>query len=71
MSEIVANMAGSVWKVLVKTGDQVEEGQDVVILESMKMEIPLEAEVDGTVTAINGNEGDFVNEDDVLVTIQS
>ncbi|MEH7276214.1 biotin/lipoyl-containing protein, partial [Neobacillus vireti] len=38
--EVVASMAGNVWKVLVKAGDQVEEGQDVAILESMKMEIP-------------------------------
>ena len=39
MNEVVASMAGNVWKVLVKAGDQVEEGQDVAILESMKMEI--------------------------------
>ena len=47
MSEIVASMAGNVWKVLVKVGDQVEEGQDVVILESMKMEIPIAANLVG------------------------
>ena len=59
-------MAGNVWKVLVKVGDQVEEGQDVVILESMKMEIPIAAEFDGTVKEVKVNEGDFVNEGDVL-----
>ncbi|MEH6995050.1 acetyl-CoA carboxylase biotin carboxyl carrier protein subunit [Neobacillus drentensis] len=70
MSEIIASMAGSVWKVLVKAGDQVEEGQDVVILESMKMEIPIEAEFAGTVREVKVNEGDFVNEGDVIVEVE-
>ncbi|MEH7376672.1 acetyl-CoA carboxylase biotin carboxyl carrier protein subunit [Neobacillus drentensis] len=63
-------MAGNVWKVLVKAGDQVEEGQDVVILESMKMEIPIAAEFDGTVKEVKVNEGDFVNEGDVIVVVE-
>jgi len=63
-------MAGTVWKILVKAGDQVEEGQDVVILESMKMEIPIGAEFDGTVKEIKVKEGDFVNEGDVLVEFE-
>ncbi len=70
MSEIMASMAGSVWKVLVKVGDQVEEDQDVVILESMKMEIPIAAEFDGTVIEVKINEGDFVNEGDVIVVLE-
>ncbi|MCM3788043.1 acetyl-CoA carboxylase biotin carboxyl carrier protein subunit [Domibacillus indicus] len=70
MSKLLANMAGTVWKILVKTGDQVEEGQDVVILESMKMEIPIGAEFNGTVKEIKVNEGDFVNEGDVLVEFE-
>ena len=70
MSEIIASMAGSVWKVLVKVGDQVEEGQDVVILESMKMEIPIEAEFAGTVKEVKVNEGDFVNEGDVIIEVE-
>jgi acetyl-CoA carboxylase biotin carboxyl carrier protein len=70
MSEVVASMAGSVWKVLVKPGDQIEEGQDVAILESMKMEIPIAAEVDGTVKEVKVNEGDFVNEGDVIVEVE-
>lgn len=69
MSQIQANMAGSVWKVLVSAGDEVVEGQDVVILESMKMEIPIAAEGNGIVRTINVNEGDFVNEGDVLVEL--
>ncbi|MEW9672129.1 acetyl-CoA carboxylase biotin carboxyl carrier protein subunit [Ammoniphilus sp. 3BR4] len=70
MREIVASMAGNVWKVLVKPGDQIETGQDVVILESMKMEIPIAAEMGGTVTEVKVNEGDFINEGDVLVEFE-
>jgi len=63
-------MAGNVWKVLVKSGDAVEAGQDVVILESMKMEIPISAEFDGTVKEVKVNEGDFVNDGDVIVEFE-
>lgn len=70
MEKVLASMAGNVWKVLVKEGDQVEEGQDVVILESMKMEIPITVEVSGTVQSVKINEGDFVNEDDVLMIVE-
>jgi len=66
---IRASMAGTVWKVLVKPGDTVTPGQDVVILESMKMEIPITAEAGGTVTAVKVGEGDFVNEGDVVVEL--
>lgn len=70
MEKVIASMAGNVWKVLVKEGDQVEEGQDVVILESMKMEIPIAVEVSGTVQSVKINEGDFVNEDEVLIIVE-
>mgnify|MGYP001160660043 FL=1 len=66
---IRANMAGTVWKVLVKPGDTVAPGQDVVILESMKMEIPITAETGGTVQAVKVGVGDFVNEGDVVVEL--
>ena len=51
MSEIKAPITGNVWKVLVEVGDAVEVDQMVAILESMKLEIPVESEVAGTVTA--------------------
>jgi acetyl-CoA carboxylase biotin carboxyl carrier protein len=70
MSKIIASMAGSVWKVLVQVGDQVEAGQDVVILESMKMEIPIEAEFGGTVKEVKVAEGEFVNEGDIIVEVE-
>lgn len=69
MSKVVASMAGNVWKVLVKPGDAVVEGQDVVILESMKMEIPIAAESAGTVKEVKVGEADFVNEGDVLIEL--
>jgi acetyl-CoA carboxylase biotin carboxyl carrier protein len=69
MKQVVASMAGSVWKILVQVGDQVEEGQDVAILESMKMEIPIMAEAKGKVIQIQVREGDFVNEGDLLLEL--
>jgi acetyl-CoA carboxylase biotin carboxyl carrier protein len=70
MAIIQSNMAGSVWKILVGEGDTVTEGQDVVILESMKMEIPIAAEVSGVVKEVKINEGDFVNEEDELIVVE-
>jgi acetyl-CoA carboxylase biotin carboxyl carrier protein len=70
MKQITSNMAGNVWKINVNIGDVVEEQQEVIILESMKMEIPIEAEVNGEVVEVKVKEGDFVNEGDVLVLIK-
>ncbi|MGJ9460510.1 acetyl-CoA carboxylase biotin carboxyl carrier protein subunit [Oceanobacillus sp. CF4.6] len=70
MQEVKASMAGSVWKIVLNIGDSVEEGQDVVILESMKMEIPIAAETAGTVKELKVAEGDFVNEGDVIAIVE-
>jgi len=70
MNQITANMAGNVWKVLVNVGDKIEEEQEVVILESMKMEIPIEAEISGKVREVHVKEGNFVSEGDVLITLK-
>jgi acetyl-CoA carboxylase biotin carboxyl carrier protein len=70
MADIEAHITGNVWKVEVSVGDQVEDGDTVVILESMKMEIPVEAEDDGTVKEIRCAEGDSVSEGDVLVVLE-
>jgi biotin carboxyl carrier protein len=67
--EIHAEMVANVWKVVAKAGDQVEEGDTLVILESMKMEIPVIAESDGTVTEIAVNEGDVVQEGDLIAVL--
>lgn len=70
MREIKSLMAGNVWKVLVGVGDEIQDSQEVVILESMKMEIPVEAEISGKVKEIKVNEGDFVNEGDVIIVLE-
>jgi len=67
---VKSNMAGTVWKVLVKAGDKVEADQDVLILESMKMEIPISAESAGIVRAVTVKEGDFVNDGDLVVEFE-
>ena len=69
MAQVRANMAGTVWKVLVQPGMAVTAGMDVIILESMKMEIPISAESNGVVKAIRIKAGDFVNDGDVLVEL--
>jgi len=70
MKEITASMAGTVLGVLVSEGDKVSTGQEIIKLESMKMEIPIESEEDGEVADVKANEGDFVNEGDVLVVLK-
>ena len=67
--EILAEMVANVWKVLVSSGDAVEEGDTICILESMKMEIPVEATASGKVTAVNVSEGGVVQEGDVIAVI--
>lgn len=71
MAELKSSMAGTVFTVNVSEGEEVTAGQVVIVLESMKMEIPVEAETAGKVTAINVQVGDFVNEEDVLLTIEA
>lgn len=70
MKSILSPMTGSVWKIQVQIGEEVDEGQEIVILESMKMEIPVLAEVSGIVKEIKISEGEFVNEDCVLVELE-
>jgi biotin carboxyl carrier protein len=69
-SEIVAEMVANVMRVVVSPGDELAEGDTVVLLESMKMEIPVLTEHAGTVTAVKVTEGDVVQEGDVLVTLE-
>jgi acetyl-CoA carboxylase biotin carboxyl carrier protein len=69
VANIEAHITGTVWKVEVKVGDTVEEGDTVVILESMKMEMPVEAEDEGTVKEILVEEGQSVSEGDTLVVL--
>jgi acetyl-CoA carboxylase biotin carboxyl carrier protein len=67
---IEAHITGTVWKIEVGVGDTIEEGDTVVILESMKMEMPVEAEDEGTVKEILVEEGQAVSEGDTLVVLE-
>ena len=68
--EIRAEMVANVWKVVVAQGDSVQDGDTLVILESMKMEIPVISEAAGTVAALHVAEGDVVQEGDVIAVIE-
>ncbi len=70
MIEIEAHITGIVWKIECKVGDVIEEGDAVVTLESMKMEMPVEAEDPGTVKEILVEEGQPVDEGDTLVILE-
>jgi acetyl-CoA carboxylase biotin carboxyl carrier protein len=67
---IDAHITGTVWKIEVEVGDSVEEGEAVVVLESMKMEMPVEAEDPGVVREILCEEGQSVSEGDTLVVLE-
>ena len=62
-------MSANVWKVLVAAGDTVAEGDTLVILESMKMEIPVIAEEAGVITELSVAEGDAINDEDLIAVI--
>ena len=70
MTEVRAEMVANVWKVVAAEGGTVAEGDTVVILESMKMEIPVLAEGSGTVTKLAVAEGDVVQEGDLIAVIE-
>jgi len=70
LSDVEAHITGTVWKVEVEVGDSVDEGDTVVILESMKMEMPVEAEDPGVVKEIRVEEGQSVSEGDTLVVLE-
>jgi acetyl-CoA carboxylase biotin carboxyl carrier protein len=69
VTEIRAEMAANVWKVHVTVGDHVEVGQTVAVLESMKMEIPVESPVAGTVVEVRVAPDDHVRDGDVVAVI--
>jgi biotin carboxyl carrier protein len=68
--EIRAELAATVWKVVVSEGDRVEDGDILVILESMKMDIPILSEVTGQVIELAVCEGDAIQEGDLIATVE-
>lgn len=69
MSEIVADIVGNVWKVLVAEGDEVQAGECLAIIETMKMEIPVPAPQGGQVTTVLVSEGDVIAEGEVMLIV--
>ena len=70
MPDVLAEMVANVWKVVAGPGDRVSTGDPLVILESMKMEIPVESPIDGTVTELRVREGGVVQEGDVIAVVE-
>jgi biotin carboxyl carrier protein len=68
--EVRAEMVANVWKVVAAEGDTVEDGDTLVILESMKMEIPVLAEASGRLATLAVGEGDVVQEGDLIAVIE-
>jgi acetyl-CoA carboxylase biotin carboxyl carrier protein len=69
-TNVLAHITGTVWKIECKVGDAVDEGQVVAILESMKMEMPVESPAKGTVKAIQVVEGQAIDEGAVVVVLE-
>lgn len=70
VSEITAPMGGKVIDIKVKPGDKVDEGDEVIILEAMKMELPISANDSGTVKDVKCSQGDAVEAEAVLVVLE-
>jgi acetyl-CoA carboxylase biotin carboxyl carrier protein len=70
MAEVLAEMVANVWKVVARAGDTVSEGDPLVILESMKMEIPVESPIAGTVRELRVEEGGVVQEGEVIAVVE-
>lgn len=68
-TEVMAHITGTVWQIRVGVGDAVSEGQTLVVLESMKMEMPVEAPAAGRVASIAVSQGQAVEEGEVLLTL--
>jgi acetyl-CoA carboxylase biotin carboxyl carrier protein len=70
MTDIEAHISGVVWKIECAVGDEVAEGDTLAILESMKMEMPVNAEEGGRVKEIACEEGQAVNQGDLLIVLE-
>lgn len=69
MKQIKCEMAGTLLELKVKKGDAVKPGQEVAVVESMKMEVPIESQVAGTVANVLKAVGDFLNDGEVLIEL--
>ncbi len=70
MAEVKAELVGNLWKIVTEVGQQVEEDDTLMILESMKMEIPITSPITGTVKEIRVSEGDVVQEGQTVAVVE-
>ena len=70
MADILAPMSGNIWKIIIKEGDSVRADDELIIMEAMKMEIPVTAPADGKVKSLKVREGDAVDADALLVILE-
>ncbi len=70
MKHVVSSMAGVIIEFLVQPGEQINVDQDVVLMESMKMQFPIQSTVTGTVKSFKVNAGDFVDDGDILLEVE-
>ena len=70
MAEVKAELVGNLWKIVTEVGQQVEEDDTLMILESMKMEIPITSPISGTITSITVAEGDVVQEGQTVAVVE-
>jgi biotin carboxyl carrier protein len=70
MKEIKANMTGTIISILVKVGDSIKEGQDLISIESMKMEMSISSDFSGIIKEIKVKNEDFIQEGQVLITLE-
>ncbi|HWF57309.1 MAG TPA: biotin/lipoyl-binding carrier protein [Candidatus Dormibacteraeota bacterium] len=70
MAEVKAELVGNLWKIVTEVGQRVEEDDTLMILESMKMEIPITSPINGTVTQILVAEGDVVQEGQTVAVVE-
>lgn len=69
-TQVEAHITGTVWKIEKQVGDEVSEGETIVILESMKMEMPVESTASGKITEIRVEEGQAVNEGEIVAVVE-
>ena len=70
MAEVKAELVGNLWKIVTRVGDQVDEDDTIMILESMKMEIPITSPIAGTIKEILVSEGDVVQEGQTVAIVE-
>ena len=70
VTKIATDVAGNVWKIVAKVGDQLAEDDTIIVMESMKMEIPVTSPKDGVLKELLVEEGEAISEGEVVATVE-